>query len=132
VPILMSAIQPIDYAASSGMKVDKVICQNFWPNIPVMMWINAQVNSPSVTPNCPTFVCKTPVLYSIQFDVQKTAWHAVKITKTSVVYNLAAWQMARMKKVIENESHPWSNNCPNGELDLVLLACFPSIASRVE
>lgn len=54
------------------------------------MCMSAQVNSPYVTPNCPTLVCKTPVLYSIQFDVQKTAWHAVKMTKTSVVYNLVA------------------------------------------
>ncbi len=40
--------------------------------------------------------------------------------------------MAKTKNEIEKESHPWSNNCPRGELDLVLRACLPSIASSVE
>lgn len=65
-------------------------------------------------------------------DVQKTACVDVNIKKTSVVSNLAAWQKANTKNEVENESHPWSNNCPNGELDPVLLACLPSIASSVE
>lgn len=132
VPILRPAIHPKDSTSEDGMKTEKVICQNYCPNMPVIICIKAHMYSPSVTPNWPTFVWRTPVLYYIQLEVQKTAWHAVNITKTSVVSSLAAWHMARMKKVIEKESQPWSNNCPNGELDLVLRACFPSIASRVE
>lgn len=92
----------------------------------------AHVYYPSVTPNCPTFVCNTPVLYYIQFEVQNVVWQAIKIKNTSVDYNFTAWQIANIKNVIENESHPWSNNCPNGELLFVLLACFPSTASNVE
>lgn len=116
----------------NGMNDEIVICQKFWPNIPVIMWKRVAIYYASVTPNCPIFVCKTPVWYYIQFEVQNIAKLAVNIIKTSSISNLAAWQIPRMKKVIENESHPWSKSCPSGELDLVLLACLPSIESKVE
>ncbi len=71
-------------------------------------------------------------MYSIQFEVQKEHWLAIKRNITYVFSSLAAWQIAKMKKATENESHPWSKSCPNGELLPVLLACLPSIASNVE
>lgn len=46
--------------------------------------------------------------------------------------NLKAWNNPKIKNIKANASHPWSKSCPNGELDFVLLACFPSIASNVE
>lgn len=35
-----------------------------------------QVNSAYVTPNYPTFVVRTPVLYSVQLDIQNDIWQA--------------------------------------------------------
>lgn len=65
-----------------------------------------QVNYASVTPNCPTLVVKTPVLYYIQFDVQNDVWLPMKSSSTSVFSSLTAWQIARIKNDTENESQP--------------------------
>lgn len=49
------------------------MAQKFCPNTPVIKWTKMHVNSPSVTPNCPTFVLKIPVLYYIQLEIQNDA-----------------------------------------------------------
>lgn len=44
--------------------------------------------------------------------------------------NCAAQHAAIATNMVEILSHPWSNNSPNGDDVLVLLACLPSIASN--
>ena len=84
-------------------------------------------------PTCPpTFVNNTPVVCSIHEEEKKVNWDVRKAMKIYSEFNLKTCPRDRMKNVVENESQPWSNNCPKGELDFVLLACFPSIASKVE
>lgn len=45
--------------------------------------------------------------------------------------NFAAYTKTNKKKFKVKESHPWSKSYPKGLLDFVLLAYFPSIASKV-
>jgi hypothetical protein len=122
----------LNWVIAFGSMSTKDILQKSCPKHPVKKWTITTVYYPSVTPNCPTFVLRTPVWCSAQFEHQKAIWVIIKIRNTSSLSILVAWHMPNIKKANEKESQPWSKSWPSGDPLLVLLACFPSIASRVE
>ena len=92
-----------------------------------------KIYSLSVTPNPQLLVLRTCVCYSSHWarknEKVKFA-NKAKNPQSAPLKN--EWYNNTWKNIVLIASQPWSNNCPSGDDDPVLLAYFPSQASNVQ